>query len=169
MINNLIKNFLGRSEKDKKIDNSFFKRDDGKATSSNDGKKIENHRKILKELCLTFLAKTSEYEPKDSINKIKEFLEQKEKMERIFYSEISYFIFKLNLEQRANFNTNIDKLLYLLCDPSNNLFDNISEEEIKKDITKIVIKFFDHTHLAISQIENAQNIIASTIFEAKAE
>lgn len=168
MIGGLKKFYHKNNKKEKDIDNSFFKRDDGKKTSSNDGKKIENHRKILKELCESFLSETSSYEPKNSINKINEFLEQKEKMERIFYSEISGFIFNLLPVERGNFNTNIDKLLYLLCNPSNNLFDDIVEEN-KNDITKIVIKFFDHTHLAIYQIENAQNIIASTMFEAKEE
>lgn len=159
-------NFFKESKKE---DVNLFKRDDGKETLNNSNKKIEDHKKILKELCDIFLIDTSSYNPKDSISKINEFLEQEEKMERIFYSEISYFIFKLDTQQRGKFTTNIDKLLSVMCSNEEFIFDKKYEEERKKDIVKIVIKFYDHSHLALSQIENAQDIIACTISEAKEE
>lgn len=159
-------NFLKKNAKE---DIDLFKRDDGKKTLNSSDKKIENHKKLLKELCDLFLTDTSSYDPKDSVLKINEFLEQKEKMERIFYSEISYFIFNLDVEKRGKFTTNIDNLLCALCHNESLVFDKEYEDERKKDIIKIIIKFYDHSHLVINQIENAQNIIASTISEAKEE
>ena len=58
-------------------------------------------------------------------------------MERILYSEISYYIFKLTTTQRGNFITNIDNLLCLI---HNNIIDIPKEPNDsieKEDIIKL--------------------------------
>lgn len=161
-------NYLKRKGINK--ENQLFKRDDNKSfQQNNDLKKIENHKQIIKEICDILLEDTRNYNPKSSIEKIFSFINEKEKMERIFYSQISSYIFNLTEEERGKFTTNIDNLLLVTCKGDEIFSEFQCNDEIKKDIIKIVIKIFDHSHLAIHQIENAEKIMASTISQAKQE
>lgn len=71
------------------------------------------------------------------------------KYQRILYSEITVYIFKIstenNKESLASFITNIDSV----CD--NNMLE---DKGLNEEITKIAIKIWDHVNLAIGQIEN---------------
>lgn len=150
-------------------ENLLLKRDDSKTFQYSDFKKIEKHKQIIKEICNILLEDTRKYNPKNSIEKIYSFIIEEEKMERIFYSEISSYIFDFDEEKRGRFTTNIDNLLRVTCE-NDKIFSELHyDSDTKKDIVKIIIKIFDHSHLAIRQIENVEKIMASTISQAKQE
>lgn len=150
-------------------ENLLLKRDDSKTFQYSDFKKIEKHKQIIKEICNILLEDTRKYNPKNSIEKIYSFITEEEKMERIFYSEISSYIFDFDEEKRGRFTTNIDNLLRITCE-NDKIFSELHyDSDTKKDIVKIIIKIFDHSHLAILQIENVEKIMASTISQAKQE
>lgn len=77
-------------------------------------------------------------------------------MERILYSEISNFIFSLDQDRRGIFVTNAEKLLLFSYNNS-----------CSSDCHKIIIKIYDHSQLAVHQVENATNILVSGIENAK--
>lgn len=62
------------------------------------------------------------------------------------------------MEQRGIFATNVEKLLLYSLDEKNH---------VGADTKKIIVKIYDHFQLAISQIENANNIFAASIEDAK--
>ena len=70
-------------------------------------------------------------------------------MERILYSEISNFVFGLDVPGRGVFATNIEKLLLYVLD---------DENTVNEDCKKLTIKIYDHFQLALCQIENVNNI-----------
>lgn len=111
-------------------------------------------RRICENLCLDF----DKYDPAKSMNSIFEFLNSKSKLERILYSELSNFIFGLTIEQRGTFALNVERLLLYSMSESNQ-YDN--------DCNKVVVKIYDHFHLALHQIENVQNILADSVEDAK--
>ena len=62
------------------------------------------------------------------------------------------------MEQRGIFATNVEKLLLYSLDEKNH---------VGADTKKIIVKIYDHFQLAISQIENVNNIFAASIEDAK--
>lgn len=62
------------------------------------------------------------------------------------------------MEQRGIFATNVEKLLLYSLDEKNH---------VGADTKKIIVEIYDHFQLAISQIENANNIFAASIEDAK--
>lgn len=80
------------------------------------------------------------------------------RLDRILYSEISNYVYSLEVSQRGVFATNLEKLLLY------SLNDNNS---VNKDCKKMIVKIYDHFQLALHQIENANNIFADSIEEAK--
>lgn len=115
-------------------------------------------KRKVKRICVNLCLESAKYDPVKSMNSIEDFLKSKSKLERILYSELSSYIFGLTVEQRGIFATNVEKLLLYSMSDSNQ-FDG--------DCNKIVIKIYDHFHLALHQIENVQNILTESVAEAK--
>ena len=101
---------------------------------------------------------TKEYKPEKTVENIDAYLEFSDKMERILYSEVSSFVFSLDMPTRGIFATNVEKLLLYALD---------SKNEVEDDCRKVIIKIYDHFQLALNQIENVNNIFADSIEEAK--
>ena len=54
---------------------------------------------------------TKDYDPEKTIENICGYLEYKDKIERILYSEISSYVFSLDMKTRGIFATNVEKLM----------------------------------------------------------
>ena len=89
---------------------------------------------------------------------IESYIRTSNKLDRMLYSEISSYIFSLESEDRGIYTTNLDNLMNTTL----NLKDGSSE-----DCRKIILKIYDHSQLALHQIENTNNIFANSIDEAK--
>ena len=137
----------------------LLKTDNDKSTVSlNNSIQYNYTKKEINNICNEFCNRTREYNPEKTVKSIKCYLSTEEKMERILYSEISSFIFSLDLSQRGVFATNVEKLLLYVLN---------SENDVGEDCRKLVIKIYDHFHLALNQIENVNNILGNSIEETK--
>lgn len=125
---------------------------------------IENSSKYnytkreMNSICKALSMESRKYDPKVIVRNINAYIESPDKLERILYSEISNYIYSLEMEQRGIFATNVEKLLLYSLDEKNH---------VGADTKKIIVKIYDHFQLAISQIENANNIFAASIEDAK--
>lgn len=117
-----------------------------------------NSKRAISKICRSLTTDTSNYEAQKTMDTIVRYVEEKEKLDRILYSQISYYIFSLDMAERGIFATNVEKLLQF----------SLKEENCEsEDCRKIIIKIFDHFSLALHQIENANNIFANSIDEVK--
>lgn len=74
------------------------------------------------------------------------------------YSEISAYVFSLDMINRGVFATNIEKLLVYSLNEQN---------KVGEDVQQIIVKIYDHFQLVLYQIENTNNIFSNSIDEAK--
>lgn len=101
---------------------------------------------------------TQKYDPQKTVENIASYITSTNKLDRILYSEISNYVYSLEMSQRGVFATNLEKLLLYSLDD-----DNLVSEDCKK----MIVKIYDHFQLALHQIENVNNIFADSIEEAK--
>lgn len=80
-------------------------------------------------------------------------------MERILYSEISSYVFAMDMNARGVFATNVEKLMIYAL--------NTKSEEISDDCCKMIVKIYDHFQLALNQTENVKMILGARIEETK--
>lgn len=118
---------------------------------------LSSKRKI-KHICKNLCLDADKYAPEKSMRSIDEFLKSKGKLERILYSEISNYIFGLTEGERGTFASNVEELLLYAMNDGN---------KYDADSVKIVIKIYDHFHLALHQIENVQSILANSVADTK--
>lgn len=112
----------------------------------------------IKEICEDLSLSSRAYRPKNTVELIKLYVEEENKLERMLYSQISNFIFELDEEGRGSFATNVEKLLLYSLNKDNNL---------DVDCEKIIIKLYDHFNLALHQIGNVKNIYEKSIEELR--
>lgn len=115
---------------------------------------LEASKKLMRNLCLSMNQLANEYKPIQSVILLNQYLEENHSMNRLLYSELSSFLFSLEMQKRATLNANITKLLAYVFNPENKVTD---------DCQKIVMKIYDHSQLVLYQIENAQTIAAAGI------
>ena len=101
---------------------------------------------------------TQKYDPQKTVENIASYITSTNKLDRILYSEISNYVYSLEMSQRGVFATNLEKLLLYSLDDNNLVSD---------DCKKMIVKIYDHFQLALHQIENVNNIFADSIEEAK--
>ena len=137
-------------------------RDNNKSILSiEDSLKYKTTKQKMKIICKNLCHNTASYSPNDTVEVIKIYIDEKNKLDRILYSEISNYFFSLDDEKRGVFLTNIESLLIYT------LKEDESDNNLNKDVRKIIIKLYDHIQLAAHQIENASNIFQSGIVDAK--
>lgn len=138
---------------------NLFKTDDGdKRISATTPKELQNSKEKINEICSSLNISTQKYSPEKTVTLLHEYIASSDKMERILYSEISNHIFSLGAHRRGIFASNAERLLY---------FAYSAESNCTSDCRKIIIKIYDHSQLALHQIENATNILASGIENTK--
>lgn len=112
----------------------------------------------LNEICAGLTRETQKYDPNETIKAIESYICVSGKLDRMLYSEISSYMFSLEDEDRGIYTTNLDKLM------STTLNQN---HEANEECQKIILKIYDHSQLALRQIENTNNIFANSIDEAR--
>lgn len=115
-------------------------------------------KRKINSICRALTLETRKYDPHITVDNISQYLASPHKLERILYSEISNYIFSLEMSQRGIFATNVEKLLLFSLDEQNH---------VGEDSKKLIIKIYDHFQLALYQIENVNNIFAESIEDAK--
>ena len=80
-------------------------------------------------------------------------------MERLLYSEISSYVFAMDMDARGAFATNVEKLMIYAL--------NANSEEISEDCCKMIVKIYDHFQLALIQTENVKMILGASIEDTK--
>ena len=123
------------------------------------GKQIIHCKRKITGICNSLCVSCRTYNPVITIESISVYIEKSTEFNRILYSEISSYIFSLDTEKRGTYATNIEKLLNYSINTDN---------KVTQDIQKIVIKLYDHFQLALSQIENAKNIMKTSHQEIRA-
>lgn len=101
---------------------------------------------------------TQKYDPQKTVENISAYITSTNKLDRILYSEISNYVYSLEMPERGIFATNLEKLLLYSLDDNNG---------VSEDCKKMIVKIYDHFQLALHQIENVNNIFADSIEEAK--
>lgn len=140
-----------------KLDN-LSRIDDKPTVTLEKSRKYINTKRKINGICTALCKETKDYKPEKTIENIQAYLDFKDKLDRILYSEISNHVFSLDMSTRGIFATNVEKLLLYSLD---------DEVEITEDCRKMIIKIYDHFQLALNQIENANTIFASSIEDAK--
>lgn len=120
--------------------------------------KIINSQSMLNEICRSLGKPSQRYKPEKTLELIKSYMKEPEKVERVLYSEISNYLFSLDDSMRGIFFTNIDKLL-------NYVYNDLNNCSI--DTRRLIVKIYDHSQLVTYQISNATNIVANGTEKAK--
>lgn len=126
--------------------------------SLEESKKFKNTKRKINEICKALSLNTQQYDPERTVENISSYIKSANKLDRILYSEISNYVYSLEMSRRGIFATNVEKLLLYSLDDNN---------KVCEDCKKMIVKIYDHFQLALHQIENANNIFANSIEEAK--
>lgn len=137
----------------------LLKTDDKSTISLEKSKKYIITKRKINGICNALCKETKDYDPAKTVENIQSYLDNKDKLERILYSEISSYVFSLDMKTRGIFATNIEKLMIYAL--------SADYPEISDDTCKIIIKIYDHFQLALNQIENVKNILGTSIEETK--
>lgn len=138
---------------------ALLKTDDKSTVSLEHSKKYINTKRKINGICKALSKETKDYDPAKTVENIQGYLDNKDKMERILYSEISSYVFSLDMRQRGIFATNVEKLMIYAL--------NAKSEDISEDCCKMIVKIYDHFQLALNQIENVKTILGASIEETK--
>lgn len=121
-------------------------------------KNFDNTKKKVNGICVALSMNTQKYDPRKTVENISAYITSTNKLERLLYSEISNYVYSLEIHERGIFATNLEKLLLYSLNDNN---------DVGEDCKKMIVKIYDHFQLALYQIENANNIFSNSIEEAK--
>ena len=131
---------------------------DNTTMSLEQSKKFNNTKRKINGICKALSMNTKKYAPQKTVENISAYITSTNKLDRILYSEISNYVYSLEMPERGIFATNLEKLLLYSLDDNNG---------VSEDCKKMIVKIYDHFQLALHQIENVNNIFADSIEEAK--
>ena len=97
----------------------LYKNSDGLRVNSSigDSLRVEKTRKAMKSICESLSITSKEYQPENTVDVIVNYIRETEKLDRMLYSEISYYIFGLSEGDRGVIVANMANLLdYSLTD-----------------------------------------------------
>lgn len=137
-------------------------RGSGNANAAKQNKLIFNYRYSkdkVKKICIALSLDSATFQPKKVVDNIKSYLHSDKKLKRIFYSEISNYVFSLHYNEIATFSSNIDILMdYVLKQ---------HESEVEEEVLDFVIRLYDHCQLAFYQRENTQELFDENVESVK--
>lgn len=139
----------------------LLKTDDKSTVSLDESPKYNNTKRKINDICKALCKETKDYDAAITVKDIQFYLDNKDKVDRILYSEISSYIFSLDMNARGVFATNVEKLMIYAL--------NADTSEVSQDCCKIIVKIYDHFQLALNQIENVKNILGASIEDAKVD
>lgn len=131
---------------------------DNTTMSLEQSKKFNNTKRKINRICKALSMNTQKYDSQKTVENISAYITSTNKLDRILYSEISNYVYSLEMPERGIFATNLEKLLLYSLDDNNG---------VSEDCKKMIVKIYDHFQLALHQIENVNNIFADSIEEAK--
>lgn len=136
-------------------------RGSGNANVAKQNRLLYNYRYSkdkIKKICRALSLDSITFQPKKVVDNIKTYLHSDKKLKRIFYSEISNYVFSLNYNEIATFSSNIDTLLdYVLK----------NEPEVEEEVLDFIIRLYDHCQLAFYQQENTQELFDENVESVK--
>ncbi len=139
----------------------LLKTDDKSTVSLEKSPRYINTKRKINGICKALCKETKDYDAAITVKNIQSYLDNKDKMERILYSEISSYVFSLDMNARGVFATNVEKLMiYALY---------AERSEVSEDCFKIIVKIYDHFQLALNQIENVKSILGASIEDTKVD
>lgn len=136
----------------------LLRTNDNRTMSLEQSKNFTNTKRKINGICKALSLNTKDYDPQKTVENITSYISSSNKLDRILYSEISNYVYSLEMSERGIFATNLEKLLLYSLDDKNNVND---------DCRKMIVKIYDHFQLALHQIENVNSIFANSIEEAK--
>lgn len=125
----------------------FFNDQQNKET---DSELIKASKDFVIELCNSFAVPTNQYNPENSFCIIDNYVNKGDHLSRILYSEISQNIFQYNTNEVGLILTNIDRLVNFSLRNEN--------RESNQQVVDIVLRVYDHIHLADIQSSVIANI-----------
>ena len=131
---------------------------DNRTMSLEQSKKFTITKRKINGICKALSLNTQKYDPQITVENIASYISSINKLDRILYSEISNYVYSLEMSERGIFATNLEKLLLYSLDDNNGVND---------DCKKMIVKIYDHFQLSLHQIENVNNIFANSIEDAK--
>lgn len=138
--------------------NALLRTTDNTTMLLEQSKKFNNTKRKINGICKALSMNTKKYDPQKTVENISAYITLTNKLDRILYSEISNYVYSLEMPERGIFATNLEKLLLYSLDDNNG---------VSEDCKKMIVKIYDHFQLALHQIENVNNIFADSIEEAK--
>lgn len=125
---------------------------------------LENSKKYMMEICQSLSVTSKDYDANTTINLIKKYIDQTEKLDRILYSEVSNFLFSVESsddkdDDLGKIITNVDKLLQT----------SVKDNQLSSDCKSIILKIYDHSQLVVYQIDNSKNQISAGIKSTKSD
>lgn len=139
----------------------LLKTDDKSTVSLDESPKYINTKRKINGICRALCMGTKDYDAAITVKNIQSYLDKKDKVDRILYSEISSYVFSLDMNARGVFATNVEKLMIYAL--------NADISEVSEDCCKMIIKIYDHFQLALNQIENVKSILGSSIEDTKVD
>lgn len=141
-------------------DNGIRKSDSSRKTSSTPrSKEFTECKRKLRSICLSLSYPTDAYDAKITMKAIQGYIRNQNILNRVLYSEISGYIFGLDAQNRGTFITNAESLLQYV------LYNN--DDYAGDGVIDIIVRIYDHSLLAIHQIENADNTFRNSISDTK--
>jgi len=139
------------------LDN-LLKTADQKQAPRHRNQKVSYSKRKLNSICRALSYDTKTFQAAKAIDSINSYVNAADHLPRILYSEITNYVYSLDVETRGQFATNIDTVLYYALAPNNN---------IDSDTQEAVIRIYDHCQLAFYQADNVQSSFASGIEDTK--
>lgn len=134
----------------------------------NESKTFKVTKRAMVEICNNLSKSSNEYHPETTYKILYDYISENEKLSRMLYSEISYYIFSLESEERGNFASNVEELLIFSLDTQNDFIRKADIESEKiDDCNKMIVKLYDHFQLALHQTENSKAVFSKGFFETK--
>jgi len=104
---------------------------DNQTMSLKQSKKFTNTKRKINGICKALSLNTQKYDPQKTVENIASYISSSNKLDRILYSEISNYVYSLEMSERGILATNLEKLLLYSLDDNN---------VIKDDCKKIIVK-----------------------------
>lgn len=89
---------------------------DNTTMSLEQSRKFNNTKRKINGICKALTLETQKYDPQKTVDNIDSYLSSPNKLDRILYSEISNYVFSLEVAGRGIFATNLEKLLLYSLD-----------------------------------------------------
>ena len=84
---------------------------DNTTMSLEQSKKFNNTKRKINGICKALSMNTQKYDPQKTVENIASYITSTNKLDRILYSEMSYYVYSLEMYQRGLIDTNLEKLI----------------------------------------------------------